>query len=60
MIPLGFLKKVSSSLFFTPDIASADALAEGKDAGLDLICEAILEGGPFVYPAEKLGLADTG
>ncbi len=58
MIPLSFLKKVSSSLFFTPDIASADDLAPGRDAALDLVCEAILEGGPFVYPAERLGVHD--
>ena len=58
MMPLPFLKKVASTLFFTPDIASADALAEGQDAALDLMCEAILEDCPFVYPAERLGLHD--
>jgi hypothetical protein len=58
MMPLRFLKKVASGLFFTPDIASADALAEGQDSALDLICEAILEGRPFIYPAERLGLHD--
>ena len=58
MMPLPFLKKVSSNLFFTPAIASADALAQGADPALDLICEAILEGRPFIYPAERLGVHD--
>lgn len=58
MMPLPFLKKVSSNLFFTPEIGSADELAEGRDAALDLMCEAILEGRPFIYPAERLGLHD--
>jgi hypothetical protein len=59
MIPLSFLKKVSSNLFYAPDIASADALAAGRNAGLDVICEAILEGRPFIYPAEVLGVHDV-
>ncbi len=54
MIPLGFLEKVSSNLFFTPQIASADALLPGEDLGLDVACEGILEGRPFIYPAETL------
>lgn len=58
MMPLPFLKKVSSNLFFTPDVASADALAPGADAALDLLCEAILEDRPFIYPAETLGVHD--
>ncbi len=58
MIPLAFLEKVDSSLFFTPQIASVDALAEGRDPGLDVICRAILDGDPFVYPAETLGVHD--
>ena len=56
MIPLRFFRKVSSSLFFTPDIASVDELAEGRDGALDLVCEAILTGSPFVFPAESLGV----
>ena len=58
MMPLPFLGKVSSNLFFTPEIESADDLAEGKSPPLDLMCEAILEGRPFVYPAERLGVHD--
>ena len=58
MIPLVFLKKVNSGLFFTPDIGSADDLAEGRDKGLDILCDAVLDGRPFIYPAETLGVHD--
>ena len=58
MMPLPFLEKVSSNLFFTPSIASADDLAEGKSQALDLMCDAILKGRPFIYPAERLGVHD--
>jgi hypothetical protein len=58
MMPLPFLEKVASNLFFTPDIASADDLAEGRSEALDIMCDAILEGRPFVYPAERLGIHD--
>ena len=58
MIPLEFLKKTPSSLFFTPEIASADALAAGESRGLDVICDAILDERPFIYPAETIGVHD--
>jgi hypothetical protein len=59
MMPLPFLKPTGSGLFFHPDIETVDALAEGSDPGLDLICEAILQGRPFIYPAERLGVSDA-
>ena len=58
MMPLPFLEKVSSNLFFTPNIASADDLAEGRSPALDLMCDAVLDGRPFIYPAERLGVHD--
>ena len=58
MMPLPFLEKVASNLFFTPNIASADELAEGRSPALDTVCEAILDGRPFIYPAERLGVHD--
>jgi hypothetical protein len=58
MMPLPFLEKVSSNLFFTPNIASADELAQGRSQPLDIMCDAILDGRPFVYPAEHLGVHD--
>ena len=58
MIPLPFLKRVESNLFFTVDIGSVDDLAPGRSPSLDVICDAILEGRPFIYPAERLGPHD--
>ena len=58
MMPLPFLEKVSSNLFFTPRVASADDLAEGRSPELDIVCDAILDGRPFIYPAERLGVHD--
>ncbi|HEY5412712.1 MAG TPA: capsule biosynthesis protein, partial [Caulobacteraceae bacterium] len=58
MMPLPLLEKVSSNLFFTPNIDSADDLAEGQSPALDILCEAILTGRPFIYPAERLGVHD--
>ncbi len=58
MIPLAFLKREDFSLFFNLDIDSVDDLAPGRDAALDIVCDAILDGSPFVYPAETLGVHD--
>ncbi len=58
MMPLDFMRKVSSNLFFTPDITSADELAAGAHPSLDLVCDAILDAKPFIYPAEALGVHD--
>ena len=58
MMPLPFLEKVSSNLFFTPNIASVDDLSEARSAALDIVCDAILDGRPFIYPAETLGIHD--
>jgi hypothetical protein len=58
MMPLPLLQKVSSNLFFTPKISSVDDLAEGRSPALDILCDAILEGRPFIYPAERLGVHD--
>ncbi len=33
---------------------SLDQLRRGRDRGLDLICDGILDGRPFIYPAEGL------
>ena len=58
MMPLPFLEKVASNLFFTPNIATADDLAQGQSQALDILCDAVLEGRPFIYPAERLGVHD--
>lgn len=58
MMPLPFMQRDDSALFFKADIASADDLGPGRHAGLDLMCEGILDYKPFVYPAENLGVHD--
>jgi hypothetical protein len=35
-------------------IRSLDQLRPGRDPGLDLICDGIMQGSPFIYPAETL------
>jgi hypothetical protein len=59
MMPLTFMQRDQSRLFCKADIESADDLAPGKNAALDRICEGILDGRPFIYPAEELGVHDA-
>jgi hypothetical protein len=35
-------------------VSGPDALAPGVDPGLDVICDGILRGTPFIYPAEQI------
>jgi hypothetical protein len=53
MIPLPFIRE-TEKLTFMADIGSDDDLAPGNYPGLDVICDGILEGTPFIYPAERL------
>jgi hypothetical protein len=36
-------------------VDTVDDLRAGRDPGLDVICDGILSGSPFIYPAEALG-----
>jgi hypothetical protein len=61
MIPLRFVTKSRSGFAnvggwwpYTLQIARIDALTLGRDQGLDTICDGILQGTPFVYPAEQI------
>jgi hypothetical protein len=58
MMPLSFMRRDASALFFKPDIQSVDDLAAGRNETLDRICEGILTYKPFIYPAEELGVHD--
>ncbi|ELR96681.1 hypothetical protein [Gloeocapsa sp. PCC 73106] len=52
MIPLEFTTKAqNASEFKLKDLQFSDLLP-GRSAGLDLICEGILTGSEFIYPAE--------
>jgi hypothetical protein len=56
MIPLPFVTPSKGA--FSLALSGLDELRPGRYPGLDVICDGILEGLPFVYPAEHLGLHD--
>jgi hypothetical protein len=58
MIPIGFMDPVPSWPPYRVAISTLDELLPGADAGLDVICDGILSGAPFIYPAEKFGIDD--
>ena len=57
MIPLSFMRPTGQLSVRSPHYAvkinRLDELSAGSDAGLDVICDGILTGAPFIYPAEK-------
>jgi hypothetical protein len=55
MIPIDQVAPTGSQPQFRLDIDRIDDLLPGKSVGLDVICDGILRGTPFVYPAERLG-----
>ena len=44
---------IAKFLKYRLDVSSLDALRPGADPGLDIICDGIMSGSPFVYPAEE-------
>lgn len=54
MIPLDCFKPRDGWPPFEVDIESLDDLTPGNSKGLDLICQGILSGAPFIYPDEIL------
>lgn len=55
MIPLRFMQPAGDWPPYRLAIDNLSGLLPGADPGLDLICDGILNGRPFVYPAETLG-----
>ena len=55
MIPIDQVAPTGSQPQFRLSIDHVDDLLPGKSAGLDVICDGILHGTPFVYPAERRG-----
>jgi hypothetical protein len=53
MIPLEFIKMKIGSPNFKVSIDQINDLSSGKSKGLDIICNGIVHGSPFIYPAEN-------
>lgn len=58
MIPLRFMEPVAGWPPYRVAISRLEDLLPGADPGLDVVCEGILSGSPFIYPAERLGVHD--
>lgn len=55
MIPIDQVDPTGGQPQFRLNLRTVDDLRSGVSAGLDVICDGILHGTPFVYPAERLG-----
>lgn len=53
MIPLSFMEPTNSFPPFRLSISNINDLLPHKDQGLDVICNGIVSGSEFVYPAER-------
>jgi hypothetical protein len=60
MIPIDQVEPTGGQPQFRLALGTVDDLLPGRSAGLDVICDGILRGTPFVYPAERLGGAALG
>jgi len=54
MVPLDCIKERKGWPPFAVHIDSLDDLSPGKSPGLDIVCNGIIAGTPFIYPAEDL------
>lgn len=52
MIPLPFMKPTGVWPPYEIKVSTLDDLSPGRTAGLDVVCDGILNGSEFVYPAE--------
>ncbi|MBA9031430.1 capsular polysaccharide export protein, LipB/KpsS family [Rhizobium leguminosarum] len=52
-IPIEFMEPSSNDAPYEIRINDLQDLLPGRDAGLDVLCNGILDGSEFVYPAEK-------
>lgn len=53
MIPLEFMEPTSGWPPFKIQLSGLQDLLPGRSGGLDIICEGILKGTDFIYPAEQ-------
>jgi hypothetical protein len=54
MIPLSFMRESNVGSPFRLELDSIEQLLPGRDLGLDVICDGIMNGKEFIYPAEHL------
>lgn len=59
MIPLTMMQPQTGWPPYRVDFSGLQALMPGNDPGLDVICRGILDGAPFIYPAEILAHPDA-
>jgi hypothetical protein len=59
MIPVGLFEPAASWPYLSVNVGTVDDLKAGADPGLDVICDGILSGKPFIFPAE-CDLVDAG
>lgn len=59
MIPLAAVQPIAGWPSCRIHVPSLGALQPGVDPGLDVICEGITNGAPFIYPAETLTSGPT-
>ena len=54
MIPLSFMRESNVGSPFRLELDSIEQLLPGRDPGLDVICDGIMNGKEFIYPIEHL------
>jgi hypothetical protein len=54
MIPLSFMREGNVGAPFRLELDSIEQLLPGRDPGLDVICDGIMNRNEFIYPAEHL------
>lgn len=59
MIPIPAFVPTAEDPPLRIEIEGLDALRPGRDPGLDVVCDGILDGTPFVHDAQRHGTGDT-
>jgi hypothetical protein len=59
MVPMPFMRPSGGWPPYEVGIEALDELLPGRHPGLDVLCDGILNGTPFIYPAEELGVHDV-
>jgi hypothetical protein len=54
MIPLSFMKQSKTLTPYRLELKGINQLLPGRNPGLDVICEGILNGSPFIYDLERI------